>query len=60
MKNNPRVALEKAVDRIVNMNISDSAKAMKLWNLAAKQVPGSQAQAYVKEFWNTYWEKSHS
>jgi hypothetical protein len=52
--------LETALKRILESDKSDEVKAMKLWILAAKQMPGSNAQRRVAEHWKNYYEKAQT
>lgn len=59
MEDKVMARVEKAVAKIIALDASDSVKALKLWKLAAKQIPHSKAQAYVQQFWSEYYDKSH-
>lgn len=49
---------ETALARILESDSSDKVKAMKLWNLAARQLPGSHYQELVRKHWEIYYEKA--
>lgn len=51
--------LETALKRILESDKSDKVKMLKLWSLAAKQIPGSAAQQLVKTHWEFYYAKTH-
>lgn len=51
--------LETALKRILESDASDEVKTLKLWSLAAKQIPGSNAQKSVKNHWEFYFNKIH-
>lgn len=52
--------LETKLKRILESDKSDTVKMLKLWSLAADQIPGSEAQRIVKEQWEFYYNKVHS
>lgn len=51
--------VETMINRIISSDKSDTVKMIKLWSLAAKQMPGSDAQNTVKSVWEFYFNKVH-
>lgn len=49
--------VETVLRRILSSDKSDYVKMCKLWTLAAKQIPGSNAQRMVAEHWKQYHDK---
>lgn len=49
--------VETMINRIIQSDKSDTVKMIKLWSLAAKQMPGSNAQKTVKSAWEFYFDK---
>lgn len=50
--------VETALKRILDSDASDAVKAMKLWQLAARQLAGSDHQRLVRKHWEIYYEKA--
>jgi hypothetical protein len=48
---------ETALRRILESDNSDKVKAMQLWKLAARQLPGSYNQELVRKHWEIYYKK---
>lgn len=52
--------LETKLKRILESDKSDNVKMLKLYSLAAEQIPGSEAQKSVKKHWEFYYNKIHN
>lgn len=52
--------LETKLKRILESDKSDTVKMLKLWSLAAEQIPGSEAQKSVKTHWEFFFNKIHN
>lgn len=52
--------LETRLKRILESDKSDFGKMVRLWSLAAEQIPGSEAQKSVKIHWEFYFNKVYN
>lgn len=50
---------ETALKRILESDSTDKVKALKLWQLAARQPAGSYYQELVRKQWEIYYNKSY-